>query len=394
MTRQAVITHALRTPIGRFLGQFRELGAVDLGRSVLEGLLESSGLRPEEVEHVILGHARQAGAGPNPARQAAVGAGIPESVPAFTTNMACGSGLMAVVQAARMVQAGEASCVVAGGMESMTRVPFLLPRAREGYRMGHDRLVDGMYQDGFCCPMAEQVMGETAETLARQDGIGREEQDAFAARSQNRAEAAWGSGRFKDEVLPVPVTDRKGRTTTFDRDEHPRAGVTPDSLSRLPPVFDREGSVTAGNSSGITDGAAALLVMSEEAARGRGFTPLASVAGWQAAGVDPRVMGLGPVPAVQELNRRLGREVASYELVELNEAFAAQVLACDRRLKLDHERLNVNGGAIALGHPIGATGARIAATLLHEMRRRGAGTGLATLCISGGQGLAVAFDSA
>jgi len=392
--RQAVITHAVRTPIGRFLGAFKTLSAVDLGTAAVSGLLDRAGLSPDEVDRVIMGQARQAGCGPNPARQVAIRAGMPETTPAWTTNMACGSGLLTVIEAARLVRSGEASCVLAGGMESMTRVPFLLPEARLGYRMGHDLMVDGMYRDGFDCPLAGQVMGETAETLAREGGITRREQDAFAAASQNKVEAALASGRFEAEIVPVEVQDRKGRVETVTRDEHPRAGVTVESLAKLPPVFDREmGTVTAGNASGITDGAAAVLVMDEETARGRGFRPLALVEAWEMAGVDPARMGLGPVPAVRKLCERLRRALSSFDLVELNEAFAAQVLACDRELGLDHEKLNVNGGAIALGHPIGCTGTRIVTTLLHEMARRGAETGLATLCISGGQGLAVAFKA-
>ena len=391
--RRAVVTHSVRTPIGRFLGQFRDLTAVDLGTTAVEGLLASSGMNPEEVDQVLLGIGRQAGVGPNPARQVGIRAGLPEAVPAVTINMACGSGLLTLVQAARMIALGEAECVVTGGMESMTNVPFMLPRGRLGYRLGHGKMVDGMYLDGFDCPLAEQVMGETAETLARKYSIERAEQDAYAARSQNRAEEAIRDGRFKAEIIPVETRDRKGNVTAHELDEHPRSGITAEGLAGLPAVFDREsGTVTAGNSSGITDGAAALLVMSEEGARGRGFEPLAVIEGWESAGVNPKIMGVGPVPAVTRLNERLGRTVRSYDLVELNEAFAAQVLACDRELKFDHDRLNVNGGAIALGHPIGCTGARIATTLLHEMARREANLGLATLCISGGLGLAVSFS--
>ncbi|MAG56774.1 MAG: acetyl-CoA C-acyltransferase [Planctomycetes bacterium] len=390
--RQVVITHAVRTPIGRFLGQFRELTAVDLGRAAVEGLITRAGIDGREVDELIFGCARQAGLGPNPARQVAIGAGLPETTPAATLNMACGSGLLSIMDASRRVRSGEAEVVVAGGMESMTRVPFLLPKARLGYRMGHQPMVDAMYQDGFFCPMADQLMGETAETLARQYDISRAEQDAFAAGSQNRAEAAIAAGRFQDELVPVRVTDRRGEATDHLSDEHPRSGVTADGLAKLSPVFDAEsGTVTAGNSSGITDGAAAVLVMSAEGAEGRGLRPLATVESWQAAAVDPKVMGLGPVPAVQRLCERTDRSLDAFDLIELNEAFAAQVIACDRELGLDGERLNVNGGSIALGHPIGATGARIVVTLVNEMRRRESRSGLATLCISGGQGLAVSF---
>lgn len=387
--RRVVLTHAFRTPIGKFLGTLKDLSAVDLGASVVKGLLERAKLDPREVEELVFGCARQAGLGPNPARQVSLKAGLPETVPASTVNMACGSGMLAIVEASRRVALGEAECVLAGGMESMSRVPFLLPNARLGYRMGHHPMVDAMYQDGFHCPLAGQLMGETAETLARNYGISREEQDAYAARSQNRREAA--ELRLAEEILPVLVPSRT-KPEIFAKDEHARAGVTAEALRGLPPVFDSLiGTVTAGNSSGITDGAAATLIMSEEAALGRGFAPLAVVEGWQSAGVDPKVMGLGPVPATRRLLERLGRRLESYDLVELNEAFAAQVLACDRELELDKDRLNVNGGSIALGHPIGCTGARIVVTLLHEMRRRSAKAGLATLCISGGQGLSVSF---
>jgi len=388
--RRAVITHAFRSPIGKFLGQFRDVSAVDLGAAVAKGVLAAAGVDGREVDEFYFGCARQAGLGPNPGRQIAVKAGLPVEVPAQTVNMACGSGLMALIHAARAIALSDASCVLAGGTEAMSRVPFLLPSMRNGYRMGHQPVVDAMYQDGFVCPLAGQVMGETAETLARQYAISRDEQDAFAARSQNRAEAA--KDRHAEDILPIEVADKKGASTPIRQDEHVRYGVTKESLGSLPPVFDpKTGTVTAGNSSGITDGAAAFLVMAEEVARSRGFVPLAVVEGWQSAGVDPRVMGLGPVPATTRLLERLGRRLDAYDLVELNEAFAAQVIACDRELHLDPARLNVNGGAIALGHPIGATGARIVVTLAHEMRRRDARLGLATLCISGGQGLAVSL---
>lgn len=387
---KAVITHALRSPIGKFLGQFQDLPAPDLGAAVIRALLERASVDPREVEDVVMGCARQAGLGPNPARQASLKAGLPETVPASTVNMACGSGLLAVMQAVRMIQTGEATCVVAGGMENMSRVPFLLPEARRGYRMGHRPMVDAMYQDGFLCPMAGQLMGETAETLARQFGISRDEQDAYAARSHQRVEAV--GARWRDEIAPVVIAGRKGESTTAAADEHPRTAMTSGSLQGLAPVFDpKQGSVTAGNSSGITDGAAALLVMSEPLAKARGFEPLAVIEGQASGGVDPRVMGLGPVPAVRRLLASVGRRLEAYERIELNEAFAAQVLACVRELDLDQARLNVAGGAIALGHPIGATGARILVTLLHEMRRSNVKLGLATLCISGGQGLAMSL---
>jgi acetyl-CoA C-acetyltransferase len=357
--------------------------------------LKQAALDPREVEALEFGCARQAGLGPNPARQVAIAAGLPEEVTASTTNMACGSGLLTLINGARMIAAGEADLVLVGGMENMTRVPFLLPKARMGYRMGHAPMVDAMYQDGFLCPMAGQLMGETAETLATQYGISRDEQDAFALRSQERAQKAVAASKFLEETVPVEVPGKRGAPLLVTADEHPRAETTIQSLKKLPPVFDpQSGTVTAGNASGITDGAAALLLMSESAASGRGFEPLASIEGYAMAGVDPKVMGIGPVPATRRLLERMRLTISDFDLVELNEAFAAQVIACDRELKFDQERLNVNGGSIALGHPIGCTGARISVTLLHELRRRGGGLGLATLCISGGQGLSVAFRSA
>jgi acetyl-CoA C-acetyltransferase len=334
--------------------------------------------------------ARQAGAGPNPARQVAVRAGVPVTSPAFTLNQACASGLSTLLLARDRIRLGEASIVLAGGMESMTQVPYFLPRARRGYRLGHDQVVDGMYKDGFNCPLALQVMGETAETLATQYGIPRDEQDRYAARSQNRAQAAREAGRFDSEIVPVKVAG-KGGEIEIARDEHARDGVTAEALAMLPPVFRKEGTVTPGNSSGITDGAAVLVLVSEKEVEKRGLTPLAWLEDGITTGVDPRIMGIGPVPAVRALEARTKRPLGDYDLVELNEAFAAQVLAVDRDLHFDPDRLNVNGGAIALGHPIGCSGARITVTLLREMVRRGARTGLATLCVSGGMGIAASF---
>ncbi len=388
-TRVAVLS-AKRTPIGRYLGSFTGTPAVDLGVAAARAALAASGIEPADVDETFFGHGRQAGCGPNPGRQVSVRAGLPHEVPALTVNQACGSALKSLFMARERILLGEASVVLAGGMENMTRVPHMLPDLRLGYKMGDRPLVDGMYKDGFNCPLADQVMGETAETLADQYRIPREEQDAYAARSQNRAEMARKEGRFRGEIAPVTVTGRKGPTEVSE-DEHPRDGVTPASLARLPAVFRKDGTVTAGNSSGITDGAAALVVASEAVVRERGLTPLAWLEDGVTSGVDPRVMGIGPVPAVRKLEERTGRSLAGYDLVELNEAFAAQVLAVDRDLGFDHDKLNVNGGAIALGHPIGATGARIVVTLIHEMIRRGARTGLATLCVSGGLGLAASF---
>jgi acetyl-CoA C-acetyltransferase len=389
--RTVVVTHALRTPIGKYLGSFADLTAADLGASVVADLLGRSRVDPASVGELLFGNARQAGGGPNVARQVAVRAGLPEAVPAWTVNMACGSGLKALVLAAEGIRHGRADVAVAGGVESMSGLPYFLPGMRRGYRLGNAPVVDAMYQDGFLCPLSKMLMGETAEKLARELDIPREEQDRYALESQRRASAAWDAGRFAPEISPVKVRGKKG-DTLVERDEHLRTDATIEGLRKLPPVFDaKNGSVTAGNASGITDGAAALLLMTQERAASLGLEPLAVVGAAGEAGIDPSIMGLGPVPAFERLQAANGLPLESYDLVELNEAFAAQVLACQRRMGLDLARTNVNGGAIALGHPIGATGARIAVTLLSELARRGAEHGLATLCISGGLGLAVAF---
>ncbi len=389
---KVVVTHALRTPIGKFLGSYGDVSAVDLGIAALRGVLTQSGLKAEDVDLSIWGCARQAGLGPNPGRQVAVKGGLKVEAPAWTVNLACGSGLAALIQGVQAIREGDADIVVAGGFENMTRVPFLLPQARKGYRMGHAPLVDAMYQDGFLCPMAGQLMGETAETLAKQYGISREEQDLYGVTSQNRYEAAKKRGVIADEIVPVTLKG-KGGDVVMTADEHARDGVTPPDLAKLAPVFSKDGTVTAGNASGIADGGAAVLVMSEAAAKRRGLKPLATIEAYAFSGVDPKVMGLGPVPATHKLLKKTGLKLDDFDLVELNEAFAAQVLACDRELKFDRARMNVNGGSIAIGHPIGCTGARITATLLHEMRRRSAKRGLATLCISGGQGISVSFTA-
>jgi acetyl-CoA C-acetyltransferase len=343
------------------------------------------------VDEVFFGNARQAGGGPNVARQIAVRSGLPESVTATTINMACGSGLQSLILGAESIRSGRNRVVLVGGTESMSGVPHFLPRMRQGYRLGHAEVVDGMTRDGFHCPLADMKMGETAEHLARELSIPRSAQDEFALESQRRCGVAVHEGRFAEELSAVEVTTRKG-TLVVEADEHPRPQTTPAALAKLAPVFDPEsGSVTAGNSSGITDGASAILLVERELARELGLEPLALVGESRAAGVDPRVMGIGPVPAIRALESANGIRVGDYDLIELNEAFAAQVLACDRHLDLPMDRVNVNGGSIALGHPIGATGARIVATLLHELRRREGRHGLATLCISGGMGLACAF---
>ncbi|MBI3097332.1 MAG: thiolase family protein [Planctomycetes bacterium] len=388
----AVIVDARRTPIGKFLGAFSQTSAADLGVAATRAVLAGAAVPADAVEGLIFGCARQAGNGPNIARQISVRSGVPQEAPAFTVNQACASGLQALILAAREIECGAAEILVAGGTENMTRVPFLLDRARLGYRLGHSEMVDGMYRDGFLCPLAGQVMGDTAENLVEKYALPRAEQDAYAVESQRRAGAAIAEGRFKTEIVPVEAPGEKGGATLISADEHPRPGATPEGMAKLPPVFRKNGTIHAGNSSGITDGAAALLLMSEARAASLGLRPMAFFRGSATVGVDPKFMGLGPVPAVRRLEQKIGWPLDRYDLIELNEAFAAQVLACDRELGLDRSRLNVNGGAIALGHPIGCTGARIAVTLLHEMARRGAARGLATLCVSGGLGVAAAFE--
>ena len=388
--RQVVVAGAVRTPIGRFGGKLRTLSAVELGAAAAKAALERAGLTADQVDQAVLGHARQAGCGPNPARQVAIRAGLPVDHPAFTVNQACLSGMQAMMAAARAIRLGEAEVVLAGGMESMSRVPYLF-EGRWGARMGHQPLVDAMYRDGFLDPICDQLMGQTAETLAERYEISREEQDAFAARTQRRCETARLEGRFRAEIVPLDVPTRGG-SETIERDEHPRDGVDVESLARLKPVFSENGSVTAGNSSGITDGAAAMVLLGSSAARRLGVRPMARMRGYRVDAVEPEIMGIGPVPAVRNLMQQTGVSLGQVDLIELNEAFAAQVLAVDRELHLDAERLNVNGGAIALGHPIGCTGARIVVTLLHEMERRSAGLGLATLCVSGGMGGAMLLE--
>jgi acetyl-CoA C-acetyltransferase len=390
--RPVYVLSAARTPIGKFGGSFAALSAAELGGPAAKAAIERSGLPAAAIDETIFGHARQAGGGPNTARQVSRRAGVPDSVPAFTVNKACASSLKALTLGALSIAAGENDVVLVGGTECMSATPYLLPRARFGHRMGHAELVDAMYRDGFLCPLCGQLMGETAETLAREYGILRAEQDAYALESQRRAGEAASSGRFAEEIAPVEIAGKKG-AARVDSDEHPRPDTTLEALSKLPPVFDPEhGTVHAGNSSGITDGAAALLLATEEEVRKSGVEPLARVVAWSSSGVDPGRMGIGPVPAIRSVLEKAGRKLSDVDLVELNEAFAAQVIACAREVPLDLARVNVNGGAIALGHPIGATGARIATTLLYEMKRRGARLGLATLCVSGGMGMAVLFE--
>ena len=390
--RSVVVVGAKRTPMGRFMGAFADVPAVDLGIAAARAALDAAGVDPGQVDETVAGHGRQAGNGPNPGRQVSIRAGVPETVPAYTVNKACGSSAKALTLAAGSIILGEIDVALVVGMENMTRTPYLLRGMRGGYRMGPAVIEDGMSSDGFMDPLASKAMGETAENLAERYAVSREEQDAFALQSQRRAGEAWEAGRFADEVVPVDTFDARRRTVTVERDEHPRPGTTPEALAKLKPVFRDPGTVTAGNSSGICDGAASLVVMAEEVARSEGLRPLARVAGWASAGVDPHIMGWGVVPATQKLLAKLGWTLPEIDVVEVNEAFAAQVLACDRELKFDWERTNVNGGAIALGHPIGMTGARIIGTVVHQLQQQGARRGLATLCISGGQGMAVALE--
>jgi acetyl-CoA C-acetyltransferase len=386
------ILSAVRTPIGKFGGSLASFTAADMGVVAAKAALERAGVQPQQVEETIFGNGRQAGGGPNPARQVSIRSGVPQEVPAYTINKACASGMKSISLGYQEIAVGSLDCVLAGGTESMSRLPYYLDGARWGYRLGNQELVDGMYRDGFMCPMAKMLMGETAEILAGQYKITREEQDQFALVSQERAAAAQSSGRFDAEIAPVTIESKKG-ATVFSRDEHLFLGATMEKMAKLAPVFSKTGSITAANSSGITDAAAAMVLGSEKFVQQNNLKPLARILAATSAGVDPRLMGIGPVPAVRKMEERHGLKLGGFDLVELNEAFAAQVLACDRELHFDREKLNVNGGAIALGHPIGCTGTRITVTLLHEMLKRKAHRGLATLCISGGMGMALAIEN-
>jgi len=386
------ILSAVRTPIGKFGGTLAQLTAADMGVVAAKAAMERAGVEPAQIEESIFGNARQAGGGPNPARQISVRSGVPEEVPAFTVNKACASGMKSIALAYQAITLGDASCILSGGTESMSRLPYYLDGARWGYRLGNQELVDGMYRDGFFCPLAKIVMGETAEVLAEQYKISRDEQDEYALMSQTRAARAIAAGRFDAEIVPVTIEGKKG-VTTFSRDEHPFPDASLEKLAKLPPVFSKTGTVSAGNSSGITDGAAAVVVASEYFVKQNNLKPLAQIAAVSSAGVDPRTMGIGPVPALRKLEDKHNLRLHDFGLIELNEAFAAQVLACDRALSFNRERLNVNGGAIALGHPIGCTGTRITVTLLHEMLKRNTRRGVATLCVSGGMGMALALEN-
>jgi acetyl-CoA C-acetyltransferase len=382
---------AVRTPIGKFGGGLSSLTAAELGTASAKATLSRSGIDPNAIDEVIFGNARQAGVGPNVARQIAIKSGLRHETPAYTVNQACGSGLRAIMNAADQIRLGQASVVLAGGTESMSNTPYLLPRARWGYRMGDAEVIDGMYRDGFLCPLADEMMGATAETLADRYGISRDEQDAYAVETQRRAGVAYEEGRFRDEIVPVTVSGRKG-DVIIDKDEHPRFDADLGSLVKLPPVFRKNGSVHAGNSSGVTDGASSMLVASADAVQRFSLKPMARIVGYAQAGVDPKIMGIGPVPATRALLADTDLTLDDIDLIELNEAFAAQVLACDRELHFDRSKLNVHGGAISLGHPIGATGARITTTLLHALASRDKKLGLATLCISGGMGLSMVVE--
>ena len=389
---QAVyVLSAVRTPIGKFGGSMASLTAADMGVVAAQAAIGRAGIQPEQVEETIFGNARQAGGGPNPARQISIRSGVPQESPAFTVNKACASGLKSIALAYQSILLGDASCILAGGTESMSRMPYYL-EARWGFRLGNQELVDGMYRDGFFCPMAKMLMGETAEVLAEHYKISREEQDEYALMSQTRAARAVAAGRFDDEIVPVTIEGKKG-TATFSRDEHLFADASMEKLGKLSPVFSKSGTVTAGNSSGITDGAAAVVVASEHFVKKNSLKPLALISAVTSAGVDPRTMGIGPVPALRKLDKKHNLRLSEFGLIELNEAFAAQVLACDRELNLNRDRLNVNGGAIAIGHPIGCTGTRVVVTLLHEMLKRNTKRGVATLCVSGGLGMALALEN-
>lgn len=386
------ILSAVRTPIGKFGGSLASMTAADMGVVAAKAAMDRASIDPEQVEETIFGNARQAGGGPNPARQISIRSGVPQEVPAYTVNKACASGIKSIALAYQEIATGNLECVLAGGAESMSRLPYYLDNARWGYRMGNAEIVDGMYRDGFFCPMSKMVMGETAEVLAQQYKISREEQDQFALCSQTRAAAAVNTGRFETEIVPVTIQSKKG-TQVFSRDEHLFPDASMEKLGKLNPVFSKTGTITAGNSSGITDGAAAVVVAGEAFVKKNKLRPLARILAVTSAGVDPRIMGIGPVPAMRKMAEKHHLKPGDFDLIELNEAFAAQVLACDRELHFDRDKLNVNGGAIALGHPIGCTGTRITVTLLHEMLRRKARLGLATLCVSGGMGMALAIEN-
>jgi acetyl-CoA C-acetyltransferase len=386
----AVILEGARTPIGKFLGGLSEVTTVELGTLAAKEAMRRSNVEPDQIDQTIFGHARQAGNGPNTGRQVSVRSGVPKEVSAYNVNIACGSGMKAVQVGAQQIMLGDSEVVLVGGMENMTRVPFLLDRMRTGYRMGDATVYDAMYRDGLLDPICGLVMGETAENLVDLYDISRTEQDEFALESQQKAEA--GKAARAKEMFPVDTPGPKGSTLAVTEDEHPRPDTTMDKLAKLPPVFRKEGSVTAGNSSGITDGAAAMVLMSQSRAKAEGREPIARIAGMSWAGVDPAIMGIGPVPATRKVLEKTGLSLSDMDLIEVNEAFAAQVIACERELKFDRDKLNRLGGGIALGHPVGTSGARLTLTLAYQMRDEGVPLGLATLCVSGGQGVALILE--
>lgn len=390
--REVVIASAVRTAIGSFGGALKDVSAVDLGALVIKEAIQRAGIQPEQVEEVIMGNVLQAGLGQNPARQAAIKAGLHHTIPSMTINKVCGSGLKAVMLAAQAIIAGDAEVVVAGGMENMSQAPYVLKNARWGYRMGNGEMNDIMILDGLWCAFDNTHMGITAENIAEQCGITKEDQDRFAVLSQNRAEAALAADRFKEEIVPVVIPQRKGDPIVFAKDEFPRMGATYEGVAKLKGAFKKDGTVSAGNASGINDGGAALVVMSKEKADELGVKPLVTIKAYASAGVEPRIMGTGPIPATRKALAKAGLTIQDIDLVEANEAFAVQSIAVARELGLDPEKTNVNGGAIALGHPIGASGARILVTLIHEMLKRDSKRGLATLCIGGGQGVATIVE--
>nr|WP_295971509.1 acetyl-CoA C-acetyltransferase [uncultured Bacillus sp.] len=391
---QIVIASAVRTPLGAFLGGLKKVSATQLGALVIKEALNRARVKAEQVDEVIMGNVLQAGLGQNPARQAALAAGIPQEVSSMTINKLCGSGLRAVHLATQAILTGDADIIVAGGMESMSGAPYILKNARDGFKMGNQQIVDSMIYDGLTCAVNDYHMGMTAENLAEKYEISREEQDEFSARSQQKAQAAIESGRFVDEIVPVEIPGRKGQVTIFSQDEFPRFNTTAADLAKLRPAFKKDGTVTAGNASGINDGAAAVVVMSRKKADELGIKPLAVIKANATAGVDPSIMGIGPVPAVKKALEKAALSLEDINLIEANEAFAAQSIAVDRELHFNKDILNVNGGAIALGHPIGMSGTRILVTLVHEMQKRDVQYGLATLCVGGGMGVATIVEKA
>lgn len=387
-----VIVDAIRTAVGTFGGTLARTPATALGAKLITALLERNGIAPEQVDEVILGQVLTANTGQNPARQSAVNGGLPHSVPAMTINKLCGSGLKSVHLAAQAIVSGDADIIIAGGQENMSAAPHALPNSRNGQKMGEWALQDTMLTDGLSDAFKGYHMGVTAENIAEKYQFSRDEQDAFAAASQQKAEAAQKAGKFVDEIIPVEIPQRRGDPVVFKDDEHPKHGTTAEKLGKLRPAFKKGGTVTAGNASGINDGAAALLVMRASTASSLGLEPIATIAAYASAGVDPAIMGTGPIPASKKCLQRAGWTVDDLDLIEANEAFAAQALSVNKEMGWDTDKVNVNGGAIAMGHPIGASGARVLVTLLHEMKRRGAHKGLATLCIGGGQGVALAVE--